>query len=317
VNDVKWWEVRFIVPSEASEAVAALLHEWPEVHGVTMEGVTGEEPMHPEWGEWFDESLLHTDDVTMSAYVPETVGREEIEDRVKAVLNRVRDAELSIGQAIDTLDIHLIDETSWEDAWKKEYKPIVVGKKFVIVPKWELEHFDIGNRLAIILEPGMAFGTGSHATTQLCLEALEDIDVTEKRVLDIGCGTAVLAIGAAKAGAKQVTAIDIDPVAVSVASGNVRDNGVENCVSVVEGDLLSRIEDDLYDLAFANILRDIVVALCPQAATRIRVGGYLITSGFVDSQQEAVLTALRENGFELRKTYQREDWVALVAERVR
>lgn len=301
------------MPNESTEAIAAVLQEWPEVHGVAIEGLSEEVPNHPEYGEWFDESLLQTKDLTVTVYVPEDIPEAELRLRLRNAVDIVAGVGLDVGDAHATLMLGLVDEASWEEAWKKHFHPIPIGKEFVVVPKWEEESTDVGGRIPIVLEPGMAFGTGSHATTQLCLEALEQVDVEGKQVLDIGCGTAVLAIGAAKRGAAHVTAIDIDPVAVRVARDNAIENGVQDVVHAVEGDLLKGADEREYHVAFANILRDAVIALTPQALKQLLPGGVYIVSGFVTSQQEMVETALLNSQFSIQSRFLRDDWVAILA----
>lgn len=313
---MRWWEISFVVPDEAAEAVSGILQDWPEVQGVALEGRVTEPPPHLEYGEWFDEKLLSRSDTTVTFYVPQSGQTDEatLRLRLHQVFTDISAAGLQIGQALQTVQIHLVDETDWENAWKEHFHPLPIGHRLVIVPKWEAETYQPGHRLPIILDPGMAFGTGTHPTTQLCLEALETLQLEGQRVLDIGCGTAVLSIAAAKLGAVEVAAIDIDPVAVSAARLNVEDNHVSRTVSVEQGNLLSgHATGPQFDVAIANILRDVVILLAPQAASRLRPGGVFVTSGFVETQAEAVSNALADNGFHIIDRLQREDWVVLLA----
>lgn len=310
---MQWWEVRFDIPNEATEAVSALIQDWPEVQGVAMEGPLEARPRHPEYGEWFDALLLDRDFIRVSFYLPEEVAESDIRQRLADVFHTVREAGLSVGTAESTITMQRIDESSWEDAWKQEYQPIEIGDRLVIVPKWLADNPEYDQqRIPILLEPGMAFGTGTHQTTQLCLRALEGLDLHAKRVLDIGCGTAVLAIAAAKLGATDVTAIDIDPVAVRIARENVRENDVASTVRVWEGDLLSPVTEGGFDVAVANILRDVVIALTPQAATVVKPSGVLIVSGFIQSQVSAVQDAMERAGFQVDQQHSIDDWVMIM-----
>ncbi|MCF8563328.1 50S ribosomal protein L11 methyltransferase [Alicyclobacillus tolerans] len=312
---MRWWKVSLRVPQAATEAVSALLEEWPEVKGVEITGVHPGNVPHPEYGEWFDESLLQARRALVTVYVPDYVTEADIRHRTAHLRERMNRAGLR--EEMETLGLSLtrMDESEWASAWQEDFHPIPIGKRLVIVPKWEQE--EVGDRLPILLEPGMAFGTGTHATTQLCLLALERIQPQGKRVLDIGCGTAVLSIAAAKLGASSVAAIDIDPVAVDVAAANVRDNHVEGVVRVVQGDLLRNVDSALdgiaYDIAVANILRDPVVALAPQAYAHLLPGGVFIASGFVETQEQMVEAALTEAGFRDIERSVQADWVALTA----
>jgi ribosomal protein L11 methyltransferase len=309
---MKWWQASCTVPWEAAEAVAAVLHEWPEIQGVTLEGGPREPVKNPEFGEWMDELLTDSDTTEITVYVPEHVSREEVERRFVDSLDRVRAAGVSVGDAFDTVRIEAVDESSWENAWKEDFQPIPVGNKLVVVPKWWVDDFDPGDRIPIVLEPGMAFGTGTHATTQLCLEALETIPLAGASVLDVGCGTAILSIAAGKLGASRVLGIDIDPVAVKAAEANVADNGETERIRIVQGDLLSPSLESGYDVLVANILRDILIRMMPQAAEKLKPGGSILLSGFVTEQEDAIRQSMSQCGFEVERRLCKEDWVALV-----
>jgi len=312
-----WWEARMQVPHEAADAVSAVLQSFPEVQGVAMEGGVTPDVLHPEYGEFLDD-VLRTPSaaVTLTVYVPATHARAALETRIHAALLQVSDAGLEIGQAVASLTLTIVDEEEWASAWKEDYHPIPIAERFLVIPKWDADVTpEEAGRLRIVLEPGMAFGTGTHETTQMCLEALEDATVADRRVLDVGCGTAVLAIGAARLGATRVLAIDIDPVAVAVATDNVVDNGVATVVDVRVGDLLgdTPMDEPQFDIVIANILRDVVVALTPQVAPRVRPGGLFITSGYIAAHVPVVEAALQASGFTVQKIYQKRDWIALAA----
>jgi len=309
---VKWWELTIRVPLEAADTLSTVLQTWSEVQGVSLEGNVVAGAPHPEFGEFVDDALLAEEQVLLRVYLPDYVEKDAIYVRALAAVETVNRCGLDIADAKSNIAVTQIDESVWEDAWKSHYHTMDVGARFVIVPKWE-DTLQNTTRMAIILEPGMAFGTGSHATTQLCLEALEDTVSVGCRVLDIGCGTAVLAIGAARLGATAIIAIDVDPVAVNIARQNILENQVETAVQVLEGDLLHTFEGAGYDLVVANILRDAVIALTPQAFDALRPGGRYLSSGFVTSQQAQVEKGLLQHGFVIEKAYEREDWVAILA----
>lgn len=311
-----WWHVQFHVSHEASDAVAALLQDFPDIQGVQLEGIGVFETPHPEYGEWFDEMIVPTDTVLVSVYFPDSYRPEEIRTRVAQAIERVVDAGVHVGDGEIDIRIDSIDDSVWLNAWKEHYAPIPVGDKLVIVPVWNLGDLspDLADRKPIILEPGMAFGTGTHQTTQMCTDALGDIVQPDTRVLDVGTGTGILAIAAARLDASHVMAIDIDPVAVRAARENVDLNHLGERISVAQGNLLSGFaEEQLFDVVTANILRDIVILLIPQVATRIRAGGYFLSSGYIDTQAPMVEQALAEYGFRVDKRYMRDDWVALLA----
>lgn len=310
---MRWWEVKVLVPAEAVEAVTALLQDWPEVQGVAVEGRSDLHPPHPEWGEWFDERLPQTDALFIIVYVPETASAQELRARMAGVLGVVQGAGVDIGDGLSCVTLTMVDETDWENAWKAHYQPMQIGQRLAIVPTWQRDEYDAGARLVIELEPGMAFGTGTHPTTQLCMEALERIALDGQRVLDIGCGTGVLAMTAARLGAAEVVAVDIDPVAVASATTNVHLNGLADTVTVRQGNLLDGWQDGDYAVAVANILRDAVIALTPAVWHQLRAGGVFLSSGFVAQQASQVESALLASGFAEIRRWLREDWVVLSA----
>ncbi|SHJ51432.1 50S ribosomal protein L11 methyltransferase [Alicyclobacillus tolerans] len=305
---MKWWEIKQTVSRNQADVISALWLEMQDVQGVAVEGRTEDEPPHPEFGEWFDESLLETDQQVVRVYFPETYKEADIAALVAGV-------ERSVFQILSEernvlSEWSLVDEEEWADGWKHEYVPVPVGRRLLVIPNWD-QHVDT-QRVSVRLEPGMAFGTGTHETTQLAMEALERITLADKRVLDVGCGTAILAITAAKLGAKEVQALDVDPVAVSVAKENVRLNEVH--VEVSQGDLLKGFSKEVrYDVIVANILRDIVIELIPEARSRLMPGGLLLVSGFVEQHAPQVEEALLQSGFQTIHRYQKNDWILLEA----
>ncbi|WP_206917394.1 50S ribosomal protein L11 methyltransferase [Alicyclobacillus suci] len=311
-----WWQVQFKVTHEAAEAVAALLQEFPDLQGVQLEGIGNVHIPHPEYGEWFDEMIVPTDGVEVSVYFPEGHEPQVVRARVLDVVERVHASGLDVGAKARDIRIDSVDDSTWLNAWKEHYHPIPVGDELVIVPIWNLSDLpeDLASRKPIIVEPGMAFGTGTHQTTHLCTQALAELDLSGANVLDVGTGTGILAIAAARLGASHVTAIDIDPVAVDAAHQNVEHNALSDVITVQEGNLLSGYAQDAkFDVAVANILRDIVILLLPQVARRLNPGGYLLTSGYIDTQAPAVEAALLTEGFQVAKRYQKDDWMAILA----
>lgn len=311
-----WWHAAFHVPNEAADAVAGLLQEFPDIQGVQLEGMGHLRAPHPEYGEWFDEKIVPTDDVEVSVYFPDDDHPERIRTRILAVLDHVSEAGLRVNGAAEGLHIVSVDDSTWMNAWKEYYEPIPVGSNLLIVPVWNKDDVPDGlaDRKPIILEPGMAFGTGTHQTTQMCAEALVNQQVEGKSVLDVGTGTGILAIAAARLDAGQVRAIDIDPVAVRAAKENVEMNALAELVSVEEGNLLAGFaSDETFDVIIANILRDIVILLLPQAALRQKPGGHFLCSGFIDTQAPAVEEALTANGYTTLRRYQKDDWMAIAA----
>jgi len=209
--------------------------------------------------------------------------------------------------------MRFLAETDWAEAWKAGYEVLRVGRQLVIKPTWR-DYTPRPDDLVIELDPGLAFGSGLHPTTRLCLEALEDHLHPGATVLDVGTGSGILAIAAARLGASSVLALDTDPLAVQVARQNVALNGVESLVRVEPGTVeISGLQSPVPNLMVVNILAETIVELAPALAANLSPGGLLIASGIIAERAEAVVVSLRKNG--LSPAEQRDDgeWVAFVA----
>lgn len=204
--------------------------------------------------------------------------------------------------------------SDWEYGWKDYYKPIEVGNRLLIVPKWESA--DIRGRVPVILDPGLSFGTGEHPTTQLCLTLLEKCVRGGERVLDLGCGSGILSIAALNLGAATATAVDIDELCRSVAAENAALNGIGadrfavRCGNVLsDADLLEKLGGG-YDIILANIVADVIVALAPLVKGLLAPDGHFLCSGIISGREEEVADALRRNGFDIQDAYSKNDWYA-------
>lgn len=225
--------------------------------------------------------------------------------------------------------IRLVAEKDWAEAWKKQYQLQRVGRRTVIVPAWE-GYTPAPGEVVIRLEPGMAFGTGLHPTTRLCLRALEDHSPADGDVLDLGTGSGVLAIAAAKLGARSVLALDADHAAVLVARENVQMNGVEHLIAVRHGTLpggdavpvhfladgsLDLLDSGRFDLILVNILAHVIIGLAPAIAARLAPDGTVIAAGLIDTQEISVTESFEAVGLRVVERSQEKDWVSLVARR--
>ena len=200
-----------------------------------------------------------------------------------------------------------MEEADWANAWKAFYKPLRVGRRLVVTPPWE--HPELApDDLPLIIDPGMAFGTGSHPTTQLCLTALEEYITPGASVADVGTGSGILAIAAAKLGASPVAASDNDPLAVKIA----RENAAVNGVSVTVTDALP---EGRYAVLVANILADVIIGLGADLTARLWPAGILIVSGIIDTREADVQAALQGLGLAHLETRRQAEWVALVFRR--
>ncbi len=215
------------------------------------------------------------------------------------------------GAALGTLalEVQNVADEDWAENWKKYYKPFRVGRRLVVKPTWEEYPVRPGD-LVVELDPGMAFGTGTHETTAMCMELLEETLSDGMRVMDVGTGSGILAIAAARLGARNVLAVDIDPDAVKVARENVSHNGVDDRVRVIQGDLVNG-EAMPCELAVANIVADAIVLLCAPLTRHLTPGGALICSGIIKERESDVLKAAKAAGYRLDKRLTRGEWVAL------
>ncbi len=213
-----------------------------------------------------------------------------------------------------TLNWRYVADEDWANGWKKYYRPLQISDRVVICPSWE-NYAPNEGEVVISLDPGSAFGTGTHATTAMCAQLLDrelSVRVGEKtRVLDLGCGSGILSIIAAKLGAAQVDAVDIDPVAVGVASENCRINGAEKVVRCKKGEL-RELAGETYPIILANIIADVIAAIAADVPAHLAPGGVFITSGIIGTKREKVLDACAAAGLERIAEMEKDDWVAFV-----
>ncbi|MBQ6539922.1 MAG: 50S ribosomal protein L11 methyltransferase [Oscillospiraceae bacterium] len=211
-------------------------------------------------------------------------------------------------------DVKQVKDEDWENNWKEFYKPLEVGEKLLIVPQWE-EAPDACGRNILRLDPGLIFGTGSHPTTKMCLRALETVEPEGKDILDLGCGSGILAIAGIVLGAKSAMGCDIDPKAPEIASANAALNGINGDIfSVTSCDVLKdrymqkKYEAKKFHIVLANIVADVILALTPLVKSWLRDGGYFITSGIIDGRENEIENKLIENGFTVIEHYNEDDW---------
>lgn len=204
-----------------------------------------------------------------------------------------------------------VQEQDWSECWKQYYKPFRAGARLVIKPSWESWEEQPGD-LVIELDPGMAFGTGTHETTAMCVEMIEK-HYQGGRVLDVGTGSGILSIAAARLGAKDVLGVDIDPMAVRVARENVEKNGLSHVIGIREGDLVAGLEDVKCQFAVANILADVIALLAEPLKKHLAPNAVFVCSGILKEREDDVREVLEKNGYRLFDRLQKGDWVALAA----
>ena len=209
-----------------------------------------------------------------------------------------------------TVETAGVEQEDWQNAWRKYYHPMDIGKRLAVVPSWQ--DYPTG-RIALRLDPGLAFGTGGHETTSLCLEALDELVAGGERVLDIGTGSGILAIAALKLGAAAAEGVDIDPVAVRTACENAALNGVADRFTGLEGDLSDKASGR-YDIITANIVANAIIALAPAVPALLAAGGRFIASGIIDSRADEVTAALTAAGLAPAVRREKRGWVCFVCE---
>lgn len=235
-------------------------------------------------------------------------GMEELM-QVRQILARLKaqDPDGKYGRL--ELEMKDVDEEDWSNAWKKYYHPVQVGEHLVVCPSWEAYDRQPDD-VVLTLNPGMAFGTGTHDTTRLCMELLEKYITPQDTVLDVGCGSGILAITAALLGANKIIGCDIDEVAVKVAGENAALNGVQDRISFHQGDLTSQVEGS-FQIICANIVADVIIRLSEDAGSYLAKDGIFITSGIIDTREQDVLNAVEQNGFQVIERRTSGGWVAL------
>ena len=235
---------------------------------------------------------------------------------VRVALQKLKESRDDCGTLL--LSMENIQDADWETSWKKYYKPLEIGDRLLVVPQWETEDPKVraSSRVPLILDPGLTFGTGSHATTRLCLTALEKAVQGGERVLDLGCGSGILSIAALRLGAAEATAVDIDDKCLTVAYDNAALNGIgKDTYTVKVGNVLTdeAMRAQLgggYQIVLANIVADVIIGLAPLVRSMLAPGGLFLCSGIIDTRAEEVADKLREAGLVIEETRSAEGWFA-------
>ncbi|OFI07189.1 ribosomal protein L11 methyltransferase [Clostridium acetireducens DSM 10703] len=305
-----WIEVTVVTTSEAVEAVSGIFYN-TGVKGVAIEDPEDIEfkKKHPGDWDYFDETLLKVKDVAIiRGYYEQDKNFDEYIKYIKESVNNLDNFGIDKGEA--TVSYSTINEQDWENNWKKYYKPTKVGNKIVVKPIWEI-YDKKEDEIVLELDPGMAFGTGTHETTGMCIQALEKYVKEDYKVFDIGTGSGILAIAAAKLKAKKVIGVDFDPVAVASAKENIKYNNIDN-IEIKQGNLMEVI-DEKANIVVANIIADIIIQLAEDVKKFILPGGYFISSGIIKERKDEVVNELEKSGFEIKEVNVEGEWACVVA----
>lgn len=299
----KWIQIKVTTGVENRDSLIAVMsmitnglqiEDYSDLEDRILDGV---------YGDLIDESVLNADKtvVSVSAYVS---ADKPVIDHTAYIKDRLN----SLGIEYN-LELISLCEQDWADSWKQYYKPIKIGNRLVVVPMWE--KYDAQNGEIIVkMDPGMAFGTGTHETTRLCATLLESYVDNNSVMLDVGTGSGILAICASKLGAKECYAYDIDPVAVRVARENVKDNDVSNIECEVS-DLLKDVSPKKYDVITANIVADIIIRMLPDIGKFMHEKTVLVISGIIDERCEDVYASINKNGFKIIEEIHENGWCAI------
>ncbi len=308
----KWIKFGVVTTTEAVEPISDIMFS---------NGAGGIEIMDPkdyqfqeksptDW-DFVEEEVLNKGngtDVHIYTYFSEEKDFDNIINEVKERILSLKDIGIDIGKG--EFITEEVNENDWANNWKQYYKPFKIGEKIVVVPTWEDYELSPGE-LKVELDPGMAFGTGTHETTSMCIEIIENHDISDKEIIDIGTGSGILAICAGKLGAKRVIATDLDEVAVSAAKSNIKLNHLEDKISVYHGNLADDIEVSEADIVVSNIIAEIIMVLCEDMPKILKKGGTFIASGIIREKRDQVLNKLKEDGFEIVNVMERGEWVAI------
>ena len=319
---MNWKEMTVYANNDALEIIYGALDSIGVSQVQIEEGRENVEKFLNDTAKYWDfadtDELVTGDKPCVKAYIAAVEENEALIQAVRDTIENLKHENFGIDMGDIVLEEKLVADEDWENNWKAYYKPIEIGKKLLIRPSWE-EKTDT-DRIVLSIDPGLVFGTGSHHTTRMCLELIEECVNNDTELLDMGCGSGILSIAALLYGAKNAVGVDIDEIADEVAMENAQLNGISSDrYKIYIGDVLSdkelieKLAVKEYDVITANIVAAVIIALAPTAARLIKKGGLFITSGIIDEKLDGVLKALDENGFEVLEVREGEDWRAILS----
>ena len=292
-----WIEITIHTTNEASEIVESILLDYGSTGVAIEDPTTLEENLHDDFGTIVELSPTDFPDigVIVKGYINELNFDDETFTRFKGELEQLGQ-NINIGEFFK-IETTTIKDSDWENSWKDYFDILNIGEKFVIVPTWR-EYENEENKYVINIDPGMAFGTGGHETTSLCIKNLEKYVKPHDNIIDVGCGSGILSIAASYLTDGEIKAVDLDKLAVDVSRENFALNNLENRITVEEASLLTK-ETKKYNVIVANILAHIIELMLDDAYKLLEDGGYYITSGIIKDKKDELLEKMLERGFKL------------------
>lgn len=311
---LKWSELCIHTTNEAIEPISNILHEAGASGVVIEDSEELDKDRSTDLGEMYE---LNPEDfpeegVLLKAYLPVNSFLGETVDQIKQAINNLLLYDIDLG--LNHITVSEVNEEEWATAWKKYYKPVKISEKITITPTWEDYTPVSSDELIIELDPGMAFGTGTHPTTVLSIQALEQYIQKGQTAIDVGTGSGVLSIAAALLGAERVYAYDLDDTAVKVSKINTKVNKVDDQIQVKQNNLLNNVDHEP-DIIVANILAEIIMRFEKDAYRLLKPGGIFITSGIIQAKKGQVKQALVDAGFTIVEVNQMEDWICIIAKK--
>lgn len=305
-----WIEIKVITTSGALEPVSGIFY-WLDVKGVAIEDpndikLKEQNPLSWDFAD-FNIFEFGEDAAVVKGYFPEEEDIESIKNIIIKKLNELKEMGIDVGEG--RLVTRKVNEEDWSTSWKKYYKPLKLGNKIVIKPTWE-EYTVNEGEIIIELDPGMAFGTGTHETTSMCIGMLEKYLKPGDIVFDIGTGSGILSITSSKLGAGNVVGVDLDEVAVKSATENIATNGLKN-VNILHGDLTNVLTGKA-NIIVANIIAEVIIGLTETIKPFIEKDGIFIASGIIRERREDVLNAMNSAGHMIIEVKEKGEWVAIV-----
>ena len=306
-----WIEITIHTTNEASEIVESILLDYGSTGVAIEDPTTLEENLHDDFGTIVELSPADYPEVgvVVKGYINELNFDDETFSRFKGELEQLG-KNINIGEFFK-IETTTIKDSDWENSWKDYFDILNIGEKFVIVPTWR-EYENEEDKYVINIDPGMAFGTGGHETTSLCIKNLEKYVKPHDNVIDVGCGSGILSIAASYLTDGSLKAVDLDKLAVDVSRENFALNNLENRIEVEEASLLTK-ETKKYDVIVANILAHIIELMLEDAYKLLEDGGYFITSGIIKDKKDELLEKMLKQGFKLVEETSDNEWYSFVA----